>query len=351
MPDGISLNGGVTWKLNEISVLEAAIGYLQQNNQSGLGNTGAYTFGLSGTWTGYAPLTIRPNISRTINQSALSNYSAYVSTLIGVDFNYIVHDAWTMVGGLSYNTADYTPVIGSGAACPDRHLHARPDRLAVHASAPDPDRPHVRIFYGLFDRSDQRSVVSATSLLRQIDCKALTMFFRKTSALPIVSAACRGWQGCRPPWSRQWRWPAATRAPPASRSFPFRPTASRRRSRRHRRPTGRRRSRPTNAARDAVTTGWAPAIRSASSSCRTPRFSGDYEVNGTGAISVRVLGPIQGRGHEPPGAGGYAARNVIGRAAIWSRRDSAWNLLPVGRSTIVGEVTRPGSSRTLHACM
>jgi hypothetical protein len=113
--DGVSLNGGVTWKLNEISVLEGAIGYLQQNNQSGLGNTGAYTFGLTGTWTGYAPLTIRPNISRTINQSALSNYSAYVSTLIGVDFNYIVHDAWTMVGGLSYNTADYTPVIGSGA--------------------------------------------------------------------------------------------------------------------------------------------------------------------------------------------------------------------------------------------
>jgi hypothetical protein len=112
--DGLGANAGVTWKLNEISTLEGTLGYTQQNNQS-LGNTGAYTFGLAGTWTGYAPLTLRPNISRSINQSALANYSAYVSTLVGLDFNYIIHDAWTLVGGLSYNTADYTMVPGSGA--------------------------------------------------------------------------------------------------------------------------------------------------------------------------------------------------------------------------------------------
>jgi hypothetical protein len=113
--DGVTLGTGVIWKLNEISVLEGSIGYTQQANQSGLNNTGAYTFGLVGTWTGYAPLTLRPNINRSISQSALANYSAYVSTLVGVDFNYIIHDAWTMVGGLSYNTADYTVVPGSGA--------------------------------------------------------------------------------------------------------------------------------------------------------------------------------------------------------------------------------------------
>ena len=113
--DGATLGAGATWRLNEISVLEGSLGYTQQNNQSGLGNTGAYTFGLAGTWTGYAPLTLRPNISRGINQSALANYSAYVSTLAGLDFNYIIHDAWTMVGGLSYNTAEYTVVPGSGA--------------------------------------------------------------------------------------------------------------------------------------------------------------------------------------------------------------------------------------------
>jgi len=113
--NGANVGVGAIWKLNDISVLEGSVGYTQQNNQSGLGNTGAYTFGLVGTWTGYAPLTLRPNISRGINQSALSNYSAYVSTLVGVDFNYIIHDAWTMVGGVSYNAADYTPVNGTGA--------------------------------------------------------------------------------------------------------------------------------------------------------------------------------------------------------------------------------------------
>jgi hypothetical protein len=111
--DGATLTTGVTWKLNEISILEGSVGYTQLNDQS-LGNTSAYTVGLSGTWTGYAPLTIRPNISRGINQSALSSYSAYVSSIIGLDFNYIIHDAWTMVGGLSYTTADYTPVPGAG---------------------------------------------------------------------------------------------------------------------------------------------------------------------------------------------------------------------------------------------
>ncbi len=113
--DGANVGVGATWKLNEISILEGSIGYTQQTSQSTLSNTGAYTFGLVGTWTGYAPLTLRPNISRSINQSALANYSAYVSTLAGLDFNYIIHDAWTMVGGLSYNTADYTIVPGSGA--------------------------------------------------------------------------------------------------------------------------------------------------------------------------------------------------------------------------------------------
>lgn len=110
--DGATLTTGVTWKLNDVSILEGSVGFTQLNDQS-LGNTSAYTVGLGGTWTGYAPLTIRPTISRSINQSALSSYSAYVSTVIGLDFNYIIHDAWTMVGGLSYNTADYTPVPGA----------------------------------------------------------------------------------------------------------------------------------------------------------------------------------------------------------------------------------------------
>jgi hypothetical protein len=113
--DGANIGAGATWKLNEISILEGVVGYSVLNNQSNIGNTGAFTFGLAGTWTGYAPLTVRPRILRSINQSPLINYSAYVSTIVALDFNYIIHDAWTMVGGLYYNGLDYTPVDGLGA--------------------------------------------------------------------------------------------------------------------------------------------------------------------------------------------------------------------------------------------
>ena len=47
----------------KISILEGSIGYTQQNNQSASATRAAYTFGLAGTWTGYAPLTLRPNIA------------------------------------------------------------------------------------------------------------------------------------------------------------------------------------------------------------------------------------------------------------------------------------------------
>jgi hypothetical protein len=72
------------------------------------------TYGLSGSWNGYAPLTIRPSISRSISETALSNFSSYVSTTYGIDFNYLIHDAWTAVGGISVTTADYAPIAGTG---------------------------------------------------------------------------------------------------------------------------------------------------------------------------------------------------------------------------------------------
>ena len=71
---------------------------------------------MAGTYTGYAPLTLRPYISRTINQSALSDYKDYVSTIFAVDFTYLIHDAWTLSGGLLFSVADYSPVDGSGVS-------------------------------------------------------------------------------------------------------------------------------------------------------------------------------------------------------------------------------------------
>jgi hypothetical protein len=112
--DGMNFALGATWQVNAISILEGTIGYQGTNFSSGLGNTSALSYGLSGTYTGYAPLTLRPYISRTINQSALSEYKDFVSTTFAVDFTYLIHDAWTLAGGLLFSVADYSPVEGSG---------------------------------------------------------------------------------------------------------------------------------------------------------------------------------------------------------------------------------------------
>lgn len=56
-----------------------------------------------------------PTITRTINETALSNYKNYTSTIFAVDYTYVIHDAWTLAGGLLLTVADYAPVEGSGA--------------------------------------------------------------------------------------------------------------------------------------------------------------------------------------------------------------------------------------------
>jgi hypothetical protein len=113
--DGMNLSVGATWQINAISMLEGSVGYQGTNFSSGLGNSSALSYGLSGTYTGYSPLTVRPYISRTINQSALSQYKDFVSTTVAVDFTYLIHDAWTLAGGLLFSVADYSPIEGSGA--------------------------------------------------------------------------------------------------------------------------------------------------------------------------------------------------------------------------------------------
>jgi hypothetical protein len=112
--DGMNVSLGATWQVNAISMLEGTVGYQGTSFSSGLGNSSALSYGLSGTYTGYAPLSLRPYVTRTINQSALTDYKDYVSTIFAVDFTYLIHDAWTVAGGLLFSVADYSPVEGSG---------------------------------------------------------------------------------------------------------------------------------------------------------------------------------------------------------------------------------------------
>jgi hypothetical protein len=114
--DGINVGLGATWKLNEVSILEGQVGYQTTafGSASGLGTTPGWTYSLRGTYTGYGPLTLRPYITRSINETALSNYKNYVATTVAFDFTYLIHDAWTLAGGALLTVADYNPVDGLG---------------------------------------------------------------------------------------------------------------------------------------------------------------------------------------------------------------------------------------------
>jgi hypothetical protein len=115
---GWGLNFGATWTAGRKTKLEGFIGYQQLSYIADGSSTPATVFGLSGSWNGYEPLTIRPAISRTINESAYSAYQNFVSTTVGVDFTYEIHDAWTAVGGTSINAADYNPAAGVANTSP-----------------------------------------------------------------------------------------------------------------------------------------------------------------------------------------------------------------------------------------
>ncbi|MBY0319813.1 MAG: outer membrane beta-barrel protein [Reyranella sp.] len=115
---GWTVNAGATWTPGPKSKLEGAIGTTSQNYTTAGTTTSAFIFSLVGSWNGYEPLTLRPAINRTINESALSNYQNYVSTVVGVDFIYDIHYPWKAVGGLSYNQAAYTPAPGVAGVSP-----------------------------------------------------------------------------------------------------------------------------------------------------------------------------------------------------------------------------------------
>ena len=116
--DGFGMAGGATFTFSPTSSIEGTLGYSSQTTAGSAATTSAFTFGLSGSWNGYAPLTLRPNISRTISESALSAYRNIVQTVYGVDFSYLIYESWTAIGGLSYTTAEYEPGTGANAGVP-----------------------------------------------------------------------------------------------------------------------------------------------------------------------------------------------------------------------------------------
>jgi hypothetical protein len=115
---GWNIGVGASVALGVKSSLEGSVGLTSQTYTASGTATSASTFSLSGTWNGYEPLVLRPVLMRTINESALTNYQNYISTVAGIDFTYDIHYPWKAVGGFSYNTADYTPSPGVSGVNP-----------------------------------------------------------------------------------------------------------------------------------------------------------------------------------------------------------------------------------------
>jgi hypothetical protein len=112
--NGTNIGFGATWRPNDISVLEGQVGYQTKSYDGGLGTDSGLSFSLKGQWSPYAPLTIRPTITRAITETALSDYKNFTSTTYAVDYTYIIHDAWTLAGGFLLSVADYAPIEGTG---------------------------------------------------------------------------------------------------------------------------------------------------------------------------------------------------------------------------------------------
>jgi hypothetical protein len=114
--DGWTVTGGSTLDLGGVSKLEGFVGYAQQNYFSAGVTTGAVIFGLSGSWNGIPPLTVRPFVVRSINETVYTNYQDYVSTTLGAEFNYTIQSDWQVNAGVAFSLLDYTPVPGAAGA-------------------------------------------------------------------------------------------------------------------------------------------------------------------------------------------------------------------------------------------
>lgn len=125
--DQTGINFGASWQINPTSSLSGNVGYA--TTSGGLGSTSAYTFSVSGSWNGYQPLTLRPNLTRGISETALSAYRNTITTTLGIDYSYQLWEEFVLVGGFSYSLSDYQPADASalGTATP---AAARQDAFA-----------------------------------------------------------------------------------------------------------------------------------------------------------------------------------------------------------------------------
>jgi len=153
---GQTWNIGASWKPSLTTSLEGTVGLMSMNSVS-TGSTSGLTYGLSGSWNGYAPLSLRPSITRSTTQSALVDFTSAITTIYALDYNYILHDAWTAVGGLSVTTSDYSATAATTATAVPRTDYFYRFQFGLLYTL----RPQVQI--GPFFEYDQATTTDPTS--------------------------------------------------------------------------------------------------------------------------------------------------------------------------------------------
>ena len=143
-------------RLNAVSVLEGEIGYQTPDLSNRLAAAlSALSFGLKGTWTGYAPLTLRPTITRAINRNRAQQLQELRVDHIRARLH--LRDPRCLDAGrrpVVLSIADYASGRRLGRRSANGLLLSRPDRPALQHQARDPDRPFLRILSRLVDRPD-----------------------------------------------------------------------------------------------------------------------------------------------------------------------------------------------------
>jgi hypothetical protein len=122
---GFDAVAGLTVDFGGITSLEVFAGYLQQNYVDVLYPTlSGPVFGLAGYWNPLRELWVKPYVRRTIEDSALTTSSGYISTSGGVDVDYRMRPNIRIDAHGDYSTADYNATPGNSTRF-DQYLTLR----------------------------------------------------------------------------------------------------------------------------------------------------------------------------------------------------------------------------------
>jgi hypothetical protein len=109
--DGV---GGLSLDLGGVTSIEVYAGYIQQDYADvRFQSVRAPTFGLTGYWNPVKPLSVRPFVRRTVDDTALAFASGFLSTSGGVDLDYDLSPNVRISGHGDYSIADYQAISNS----------------------------------------------------------------------------------------------------------------------------------------------------------------------------------------------------------------------------------------------